>query len=248
MNSIINHKNIMSKKYKALFVDLDDTLFDSHSLYDQAVHMSWEHFRKFYDVEFKDYLETFLKIRSELKDQFKFKTISHHRAILFERLLEHFQIPFDADLILDLYNTYWFAVNTYIQPFPSVINTLTSIKKAHIKIVALSDGTVLSRLQKIQALKISPLIDLLVSSEETNFTKPKPDMFKLALQKADVEKDEVIFVGNSYSADVTGGDDFGITTVWFNPNKMHKPRNSDFAPDFVIKEFKEILGIMGIVS
>ena len=63
-------------KYKYLFTDLDDTLFDSSSLYDGAIFLSWQHLRKFYsNIDLDTFKNTFLDIRTELKEKYKYKTL-----------------------------------------------------------------------------------------------------------------------------------------------------------------------------
>jgi HAD superfamily hydrolase (TIGR01549 family) len=239
-------KNI-TKTYKNLFIDLDDTLFDSSSLYDGAIKMSYERLHTFYpELTFENFKTSFLDIRSELKTKYKHQALSHNRAILFEHLLERLEIPFNAELIRELYEAYWFTVNIYIQPFPGVIETLKKIKSSGIKITAVSDGSLLSRLEKIESLKISDLIDVLVTAEEVIYTKPEKAIFELAIEKSKAKKEEVIMVGDSFSADVTGGELFGIDTCWFNPKHKRKPTNPRIKPDYVIHEFKELLELFNL--
>ena len=78
------------------------------------------------------------------------------------------------------------------------------------------------------------------------YTKPKRPIFELALSKAQAKKEEVLMVGDSFSADIVGGEMFGIDTCWFNPNKKRKPINPEIKPDYVIYEFKELINILDI--
>ena len=50
------------------------------------------------------------------------------------------------------------------------------------------------------------------------------DFFK-HIEKAipDFEKDSAIIVGDSLSADIKGGVNFGIDTCWYNPSKKAAP-------------------------
>lgn len=227
--------------------DLDDTLFDSSSLYDQAVHMAWEHLRKFYpSITEKDFKETFLNIRKELKQKYQYKTLSHQRALLFMRLLEEFDIPFDASMVLDLYRTYWFSVNVYIQAFTNTYDVLKKVKDSGMGVVAISDGSIVDRLEKIDSLHLSSYIDYLVCSEEVVDTKPITKVFDLALEKTNCTKEEVIFVGNSFSADIVGGENFGIDTIWFNKESKKEPDNINVKPDYEVKNLEEILPILNI--
>jgi len=234
-------------KYKHLFVDLDDTLFDSSSLYADAIKMSYERLHSFYpEVTLKKFKTNFLIIRKDLKEKYKHQALSHNRAILFSHLLEKLNIPFNAELIRELYEAYWFTVNVYIQPFPGVKEVLKKVKENNIKITAVSDGSLLSRLEKLESLKLSEYIDHLVAAEEVIYTKPERPIFELAIEKSKANKEEVLMVGDSFSADITGGEMFGIDTCWFNPNKRRKPINPNIKPDYVIHEFTELLNILQI--
>ncbi|HKM20307.1 MAG TPA: HAD family hydrolase [Candidatus Dojkabacteria bacterium] len=237
----------LNMKYKYLFTDLDDTLFDSSSLYEGAVFLAWQHFRKFHpEIDLDLFKNTFLEVRTELKEKYKYTTLSHQRAILFMRLLEKFNISFDASLVLQLHDIYWFTVNTYIQPFPHTYEVLQKVRDNGIGVLALSDGTIVDRLEKIDAVKLSPYIDLLVASEEVIDTKPKSAVFELALQKSGCEKKDVIFLGNSFKADVFGGESFGIDTIWMNKEEEPIPKDMSVTPDYIIKDIQEILPILGI--
>jgi len=233
-------------KYKYLFLDLDDTVFDSISLYDDAIRLSWHHFRKFYKIQYNEFRDLFLKTREELKKEFYHQTISHNRAILFMRMLEKLDISFDAEFIKELYDIYWSTVNASIQLFPGVKKTLNRILRTEIVMLAISDGSLLSRLEKLEAVELSHYFKYLISSEEVVRTKPKPDVFKLALRKTGAKKNEVLFVGNSFSSDIVGGENFGINTVWFNPKKKRIPSKAKVTPHYIIKNFDELIGILEI--
>jgi FMN phosphatase YigB (HAD superfamily) len=102
------------------------------------------------------------------------------------------------------------------------------------------------RLEKIDSLNLSEYIDFLVCSEEVIDTKPMPKVFNLALEKSECKKDEVIFLGNSFSADVVGGENFGIDTIWMNKEGKELPSDSTVVPDHIVKDIAEILPILEI--
>ncbi len=238
---------IKEPKYKHLFVDLDNTLFDSRSLYNEAIRMAYERLASFHPkVKYMKFKELFLDVRQELKDKYKHKSISHNRAILFKQLTEKLDISFDAELIREMHEAYWFTVNVYIQPFPGVIETLQKIRDAGIRITAVSDGSLLSRLEKVESLRISKMIDYLIASEEVVYTKPEPAIFHLAMEKTGAKKGEVLMIGDSFSADITGGENFGIDTCWFNPEKKSQPEDTVIKPDYTITRFPQVLKVLGI--
>ncbi|MBN1618128.1 HAD-IA family hydrolase [Candidatus Dojkabacteria bacterium] len=234
-------------KYKHLFTDLDETLFNSKSLYNEAIRVSYEKLHSFYPkVKYTKFKELFLEVRKDLKETYVHNTISHNRAILFENLLERLGIKSNEEMILEMHEAYWFTVNVYIQLFPGVLETLQKIRDSGIKITAVSDGSLHSRLEKIISLKIADLIDFFVASEEVIYTKPEPQIFELALNKTGAQKNEIIMIGDNFDADIVGAKSFGIDCCWFNPKKKEIPKDSDIKPDFTIVRFPQLLKVLGL--
>jgi FMN phosphatase YigB (HAD superfamily) len=53
-----------------------------------------------------------------------------------------------------------------------------------------------------------------ITSVEAGARKPAPEFFQYALERCGPAKDDVLFVGNQLNSDITGGEAFGIRTVW----------------------------------
>jgi len=60
--------------------------------------------------------------------------------------------------------------------------------------------------------------DAIVVCEETGALKPDPTVFAHATEKAGVEADEILYVGDSYRSDVEGGRKAGWRVAWYAPN------------------------------
>jgi FMN phosphatase YigB (HAD superfamily) len=55
-----------------------------------------------------------------------------------------------------------------------------------------------------------------ITSVEAGARKPAPEFFQYALGRCRLAKDDVLFVGNQLNSDITGGEAFGIRTVWLS--------------------------------
>ena len=66
------------------------------------------------------------------------------------------------------------------------------------------------QIKKLEKLNADKFIDFLVTSEEVGFEKPNKEIFELALKKMNLEKDQVIMIGDSLEKDVIGAKNFGI--------------------------------------
>jgi 2-haloacid dehalogenase len=89
---------------------------------------------------------------------------------------------------------------------------------------------------------VGQLVDGVVVSEEVGAAKPEGRIFEIALaQMGNPPKDGVLMVGDSLTADIRGGNDFGIHTCWFNPaGRAH----DGCVPTYEIRELRELLAIV----
>lgn len=55
-----------------------------------------------------------------------------------------------------------------------------------------------------------------ITSVDAGSRKPAPEFFQYALTRCGLTKDNVLFVGNQLNTDITGGEAFGIPTVWLS--------------------------------
>ncbi|HYR89813.1 MAG TPA: HAD family hydrolase [Terriglobia bacterium] len=77
--------------------------------------------------------------------------------------------------------------------------------------------------EKVKACGLTPLIDVLVTSEEIGRLKPEREIFQAALRRLECGPDEAVMVGDSWEVDVVGAANAGIRAVWFNRNGLRKP-------------------------
>ncbi len=80
-------------------------------------------------------------------------------------------------------------------------------------------------------------------SEDIGIQKPDLRFFDYCYKNIGFPpKDELILIGDSLSADIKGGNDFGIDTIWFNKNK--DPESDTIRPTYTVNRLKEIENIL----
>jgi YjjG family noncanonical pyrimidine nucleotidase len=97
-------------------------------------------------------------------------------------------------------------------------------------------GLMTNGFAEVQAQKLDtfPVLeeraDAIVVCEEIGTLKPDPQVFAHATEKANVETDEVLYVGDSYRSDVKGAQDAGWRVAWYAPEGTngHSPDDSGF--------------------
>ena len=65
----------------------------------------------------------------------------------------------------------------------------------------------------LEKLGLTQLLDFVITSVNTGFTKPQPEIFLAALEQAGVNSEEAIFVGDQYQVDILGAQRVGIKGI-----------------------------------
>ncbi|GAA0873544.1 YjjG family noncanonical pyrimidine nucleotidase [Gangjinia marincola] len=91
--------------------------------------------------------------------------------------------------------------------------------------------------KKLKKSNIDHYFKTVTTSEDAGKKKPHPLIFEKAMQKANASPQYSLMVGDSYEADICGGRDFGLDTVYFNP----KGEVTDSRSISRLEELKNIL-------
>ena len=116
-------------------------------------------------------------------------------------------------------DAYWEEVkknmDNYWLPFKGVSEVLNTLKKDSIGLGVISNWDCTAR-DVLSAAGLIDYFDHLIISCEVGVNKPDPQIFKLALQTADVKAQECIYVGDNYYDDVLGSRKVGMVAVIIN--------------------------------
>lgn len=96
--------------------------------------------------------------------------------------------------------------------FEDVADTLKLLKDIGLTLGLISN--VGQDMQKtFKELGLQQYLDYYVTSLEVGYDKPQPEIFQAALQKAKVNPEEVIYVGDQYELDIVGARGVGIKAI-----------------------------------
>jgi len=76
-------------------------------------------------------------------------------------------------------------------------------------------------LRAVEALGLKAYLDHIVISGSVGYTKPHPEIFRIALKLAGVESKEAVHVGDLYEADVVGARNAGIEGILLDREGSH---------------------------
>jgi putative hydrolase of the HAD superfamily len=84
------------------------------------------------------------------------------------------------------------------EPYPDMIDFVSALKARHdLKVVVVSnEGRELNR-HRVRTFRLDDFVDVFISSSFVHLRKPNPDIFRLALDVAQVETSEVLYLDNT---------------------------------------------------
>ena len=85
--------------------------------------------------------------------------------------------------------------------------------------------------------------DAVVTSQELKKYKPDPDLFYAVLRKLQLNKEEVVMVGDSPGSDILGARNAGVKIIWIN-RKKNALEYQYPAPDYEISDLTGLLDLL----
>ena len=128
---------------------------------------------------------------------------------------------------------------TYAESNPWAVETIERLADTPLHLGVISDVDHEEGKRILSDLGVRRYFDAFTSSEEVGRKKPDPAMFETALEKAAVDPERSAMIGDRYSHDMVGGDEFGMTTIAYGAEDGP-------AVDYVIEDLREVLEIVGI--
>jgi putative hydrolase of the HAD superfamily len=227
--------------YKAIFFDLDNTLYDYDSADKLATQALYDEFKKGNDISFDEFKKVYSDSKEEVKRKLVGTAASHERILYLQELVERVDKTFQSDRIMKLYHAYWDTLIENAQLFDGVMETFQWLKSNNIKIAMVTNLTTYVQIRKIENLGLSKYIDFLITSQEAGYDKPHPANFLLALHKVNLLAKDVLMVGDDLNSDIEGAQALGIKTVLY---EFGKQENSNVNPDYTVQNFSELLNLI----
>lgn len=208
-------------KIKHIFFDLDRTLWD----FDANSRLELEHLwmdNKLYQrgITLPDqFIKVYEKINSKCWAQYQTSQITKTelRSKRFIDTLSYFGIS--DNLLGEKMGL------AYIENSPKrtvlvngAIELLTYLKEKY-TLHIITNGFKEVQFIKLNNCGLSPFFKEIITSEEVGELKPHYRVFEYSLEKAKAIKEESIYIGDDYKADVEGAFNFGMPVIYYNPKK-----------------------------
>lgn len=124
-------------------------------------------------------------------------------------------------------------------PVEHAIETLQWCQEQGFRQFAASNGYIAQQTSRLSKAGMLHYFDDLFISDYLGVTKPNFLFFEKSLQRATVNADNVLMIGDNLITDVQGAQMAKIHTCWYNPEL--KENETDVHPDVEIKDISEVI-------
>lgn len=221
-----------------MIFDLDDTLLDRDKAVDNLFLLVLE--KCYEDVSDTVKNNMLQKFKEYDKREYGISDKTIVLESLFDEFAPKYRLP--RNYIQDFWN------ENLPKCFSIDQNTILFLNhiKRHFKVGIITNGSTQRQKAKIMNTGLNEYFDTIIISEEVGFSKPDKRIFELALNKLNVQSEDVLFVGDDLEKDIAGCQNANIKGIWFNPNMIKN--NTDTKPYAEITSFDNLLSYCGEIN
>lgn len=217
-------------KLKAVFFDLDDTLYTSFQAGDRRAYECLEAWaQQTFGEAGRGFDAAFLAARKQLAAEQPDMPPIHDRVLFAQRALENMGFN-PISHARKAAAIYWDTVFSQMTVRPGAPEFLDELRGRGIKVAVVTNLLADIQMEKLVRLGLAERVDFLVTSEEAGIDKPQRAIFDLAMRKCGVQPDEALMVGDNFAHDVGGAHGADISGIWLNWTHKERPA-CDFAFD-----------------
>jgi len=225
----------MTKKYDIFLFDADNTLYDFNKAEANALKIMFDYCGFNYT---KGILARYREISAPVWDSYEKNEISLEelQTLRFVRLFTDIGVFHDAD---DFNTRYLAELGKGAFLIDGALEICREISANNKQIFIITNGIQTTQKSKIKYSPIKDYITDFFVSEFVGHRKPERAYFEYVLSHIpQVEKDRILIVGDSLTADIAGGNNTGIDTCWFNEHEC--VNNTNIVPVYEIRALSQI--------
>ena len=215
-----------------IYFDLDNTLLNHTKAESAAQKDTFTGFHEFEETDIALWLDAYKEENHEL--WLKYQQGKIDRDYLqyqrFYRPMKKLGLSTDNSSEIGLaymqnYRKYW----TWVDGAKEALELVAD----RFPIGIVTNGFLETQQNKIEVMGLDQYTDNFIITEEIGVMKPHPKVFDVATERSGADRNEILYVGDSYSSDVIGGRDAGWQTAWFTAfmNEIEENQTADFMFD-----------------
>jgi pyrophosphatase PpaX len=127
-------------------------------------------------------------------------------------------------------------------PFPRAAEVLGKLRDAGVKLAAVTTRSRVSSVATLECHGLAAFLPVVISAEDTTFTKPHPAPLLAALERLGVAPAHAVMIGDT-AVDIEAGRNAGTATI----GALYGFHGAEIAanrPDFLVRELAEVLPLI----
>ena len=229
--------------YKFLLFDLDHTLLDFDAAEDVALTQLLKE-EGVTDIQaYKDY---YVPMNKSLWKDLELKKITKQELVntRFSKLFSHFGIEKDGVYLAERYQFYLAQQG---QVFSGAMELLDSLIDRGYELYAATNGITTIQTGRLAQSGLAPYFNQVFISEQLQTQKPDALFYeKIGQQIPGFSKEKTLMIGDSLTADIQGGNNAGIDTIWYNSH--HLGNKTKALPTYEVDSYQALLDCLDALS
>ena len=225
-------------QYEWIVLDIDDTLLDyrtsSLSALEKCLANNGHEFCN-------EHYHLFSEIDSRLWEEAQLGSLTPDQVVLkrFEELSVAIEVDVDPKQLSTSYTEHLVRDIFLVPEVWELLNTL----HGNCNLVAATNGITVVQLARIANSGLGKYFSKIVISEAVGYTKPSLEFYlHLHSELRCPDLSTMLMVGDSLTSDIKGGNNFGIDTCWFNPDRHSN--NTEILPTHEISSLSQLAQIV----
>jgi putative hydrolase of the HAD superfamily len=207
-------------KYKDLFIDFDDTLYDTHGNAVIALSETFDYFHL--DRYFEDpqvFYDAYWTANIDLWTQYAKGEITRDYLIV-----ERFRRPLSVGKGIEVTKELCLEISDKFLDFcaskPGVIDgahePMDYLKRKGYRMHMCSNGFHEVQYKKLDACSLHDYFNTIILSEDAGVNKPSKDYFDYALKVSGANRETTLMIGDNLQSDILGALNAGLDAMLFN--------------------------------
>ena len=232
-------------EYKDLFIDFDDTLYDTHGNAVIALRELFAHFRwaTYFDDE-QLFYDRYWEKNIELWMRYSRGEITRDHLIV-----ERFRYPLSFGRGLEPTEDYCREVSDKFLDFcatkPGVVDgaheLVDYLRRKGYRLHLCSNGFHEVQYRKLASCGMDRSFDTVVLSEDAGANKPSREFFDYAFRVTGADVATTLMIGDNFQTDILGAQQAGLAVIYFN---RYPEYPAPSAVDYEVTSLREIMEIL----
>ena len=235
------------KQYKDLFIDFDDTLYDTYGNAVIALRETFDYFQlKRYFSDPQVFYDSYWEANIDLWSRYSRGEITRDNLIV-----ERFRRPLSEGKGIKVTKEFCLEVSDRFLDFcsnkPGVVDgaheVMDYLKKKGYRMHMTSNGFHEVQYKKLAACGLKDYFDNIILSEDAKYNKPSKAYFDYALKTAGAQSDSVLMIGDNLNTDILGALHAGLDAMLFNRWQVDVSSVTP-QPTFIVDKLRDIIKIL----